>query len=87
MNRRRGREQYKWGGSWRNSIYCWSPGCIPRIVKISVQYAGCFKDQGRRALPKHLGDHMTGQECFKKAKAAGYKYAGLQYGQQCFAGN
>jgi hypothetical protein len=68
MNRRAGAEKYKWGGSWRNSIYCFAPGCA-RIEVVQARYAGCFRDQGRRALPKHLGDNMTGQECFRLAKS------------------
>jgi len=33
------------------------------------------------------GDGMTPTQCLKKAKQMGYKYAGLQFGHECWAGH
>jgi hypothetical protein len=44
-------------------------------------YVGCFKDDEARALPVQLmSQSATVASCTAAAKAAGYAYAGLQYG-------
>jgi len=49
---------------------------------------GCFKDAVNRDLPKLLRDgYGSPRNCFQKAMDAGYKYAGLQYRGECWAGN
>jgi hypothetical protein len=49
-------------------------------------YVGCFKDDEARALPVQLmSQSATVASCVAAAKAAGYAYAGLQYG--ALAGN
>jgi hypothetical protein len=94
MNKRTGKDQFKWGGSWRNSIYSTGDDCgeEEKVVEIDYSrcYEGCYTDQGKRALPTFIGDvgkTAGAAECFKKVKARGLKYAGLQYGHQCFGGN
>lgn len=51
-------------------------------------HMGCYVDKGNRDLPNLLragyGNHRN---CFTKAMDAGYKYAGLQYSGECWAGN
>jgi hypothetical protein len=73
----------KCGGSWRNSVY--ATGVQP--ANQYIQYVGCFTDSESRALPTLLGTSYTVESCVNAAKAAGYLYAGLQAGGQCFAGN
>lgn len=76
------------GGSWRNNIF--------KLIKKEVKYVaimgetreGCFKDARNRDLPKLLRDgYGSPRNCFQKAMDAGYKYAGLQYRGECWAGN
>jgi hypothetical protein len=51
-------------------------------------YIGCYTDAATRALPAQLGGTTnTIESCKQAAYNAGYKYAGLQYGGYCFAGN
>jgi hypothetical protein len=51
-------------------------------------YLGCFVDTSTRALPNFLmTTGATVENCIAAAKAAGYSFAGVQYGIQCFAGN
>jgi hypothetical protein len=51
-------------------------------------YVGCFTDNSTRALPAFLmTTGATVETCIEAARTAGYKFAGLQYGIQCFAGN
>jgi hypothetical protein len=66
------------GNGWRNSLY---------DTQAST-YQGCFTDDWSRALPAFLGEGTFTQEsCVAAAKASGYRYAGLQWYGQCFAGN
>lgn len=65
---------------------------IPVIATTTVPsvptYVGCYTDTGTRALPNQIPlSGVTVETCTQAAKSAGYKYAGLQYGTQCFAGN
>jgi len=48
---------------------------------------GCFRDKGKRDLPFRLNNGGNPKKCFELAVRAGYKYAGLQYGGECWAGN
>jgi len=51
-------------------------------------YLGCFTDTSTRALPNELIDSgATVESCVAAAETAGYAFAGVQYGGQCFAGN
>jgi WSC domain len=51
-------------------------------------YVGCYVDASTRALPDWLiNSNTTVESCIAAATAAGYAYAGLEYGGQCFAGN
>jgi len=53
---------------------------------IGEQPHGCYKDAGKRDLENRLKTAEP-KECFELAVKAGYKYAGLQYGGECWAGN
>lgn len=56
-------------------------------VPVFPEYLGCYTDTSARALPKQLTlAQVTVETCTTAAKQAGYKYAGLQYGTQCFVG-
>jgi len=60
------------------------------VIPVPVQptYIGCYTDTSTRALPVFLlQNDATVESCIALAKAYGYKYAGVQYGIQCFAGN
>ena len=50
------------------------------------EYKGCYKDRSNRALKTMIG---TGNinECIKLAKEKGYDTVGLQFKNQCWAGN
>lgn len=51
-------------------------------------YVGCYTDTPTRALPVNLlWSGATVEACVTIARAQGYKFAGVQYGTQCFAGN
>jgi hypothetical protein len=70
------------GGTWYNSIY--STGANPP----KLEYYGCYVDEPSRALPDMIIDYgATVERCVDLARAKGYKFAGLQAGGQCFAGN
>lgn len=48
---------------------------------------GCYKDDAVRALNTDLGNFNSVNDCLVAAKKAGFKFAGVQFGGQCFAGN
>jgi hypothetical protein len=49
---------------------------------------GCYSDQPTRALPVQLSaGASTIESCVSMAKNAGYTFAGVQYGGECWAGN
>ncbi len=58
-------------------------------------YIGCFKDKGNawgvegRDLSGFMteSEDMTVEKCIQICSEKGFKYAGLQYGIQCFCGN
>jgi len=50
-------------------------------------YMGCHKDTGKRDLPTLLrGGYGNYKRCFAIAKMKNFKYAGLQYSGECWAG-
>lgn len=49
-------------------------------------YKGCFKDENTRAIKNKIGTGNINQ-CIALAKQKGYDTVGLQYGNQCWAGN
>lgn len=52
-------------------------------------YIGCYRDQGDRDLNGYFfsSDLLTPEVCSKACARMGFKYAGVQYGSQCFCGN
>ena len=48
---------------------------------------GCFQDTPARVLPLDLGPGKTVETCEQAALNAGYLYAGVEFGGECFAGN
>ena len=55
---------------------------------VGVKYIGCFLDKGNRDLPFYIREaERNPDKCFDVARKRGLKYAGLQAGRQCFAGN
>ncbi len=58
-------------------------GMVPNLA----EYKGCYTDSQNRSLPTVLAwSGATVESCTNAAQKAGYPYAGLQYGGQCFAG-
>lgn len=53
----------------------------------SPVYMGCYIDGNDRDLPVYLGNFNSVDACLSAAKAQNYKYAGIQYGGECRAGN
>merc|ERR1712176_493558 len=51
-------------------------------------YIGCFIDNEDRDLPDNgEGDQHGIESCRERCSSEGYKYAGLQYYDECFCGN
>jgi len=50
------------------------------------RYLGCYRDFPKRVLPIKKGRVLSALRCAKSCKAGGYKYAGLQYGGECYCG-
>jgi len=82
-------EGHKWGfcnqkpGSTSTGLVTYKHTTI-----LGETYVGCFVDQGRRDLPKLLrAGYGNYKACFQQAKDAGFRYAGLQYSGECWAGN
>src|SRR4029077_17508832 len=51
-------------------------------------YLGCYADTATRDLPyMALSGSGSIESCKSACAAASYKYAGAQYGSQCFCGN
>jgi len=49
---------------------------------------GCFVDKGNRDLPTLIREAGGRPEkCFNMARDKGFKYAGLQNGNECWVGN
>lgn len=51
---------------------------------------GCYIDKAKRDLPYRLQGANSGgnpRRCFELAMKAGYLFAGLQRGNECWAGN
>jgi hypothetical protein len=65
-----------------------TPNVLVNIVQPPPYYQGCWVDNSNRALPNLLSSGgETVESCKLKAANAGWYYAGLQDGGQCFAGN
>lgn len=79
------------GGAWRNSVYATSlpaPLPPPPPPPAPSLYLGCFADREPRALPTLLSDGaVTVEACIDSARQQRFRYAGLQAGFQCWAGN
>nr|AAS46752.1 beta-1,3 exoglucanase precursor-like protein [Pleurotus djamor] len=62
---------------------------VPNRVK-TWKYSGCFVDSvENRALerPMPIASGVTAQSCTAACKDAGFKFAGLEFGAECFCGN
>ncbi len=77
------------GGVWRNGIY--PTGVGTATTGTAAFYRGCYvsyQDGAGLALPTLLqGSGATIESCQAAARAAGFKYAGVQYFGQCYGGN
>ncbi|GAA5855374.1 hypothetical protein JCM8547_009054 [Rhodosporidiobolus lusitaniae] len=60
-----------------------------KIVSASWSYQGCYTDSvNARTLVQGLGSiEWTADHCLSLAAAAGYKYAGIIYGGECWGAN
>jgi hypothetical protein len=81
-----------WSGACSGTASCAVTMSAAQLVTATfnpapANYAGCFTDDGNRALPTLLSSGETVESCTQKAAAAGYAYAGLQYYGECWAGN
>ncbi|XP_065060448.1 neurogenic locus notch homolog protein 1-like [Rhopilema esculentum] len=66
-------------------------GKIGLLCDTALDYVGCYKDSGTRALPHVRGlevsaGHLTAN-CIRACFASNQPYAGLQYHSQCFCGS
>eukprot|EP01064_Diplonema_japonicum_P030264 TRINITY_DN50_c0_g1_i4.p1 TRINITY_DN50_c0_g1~~TRINITY_DN50_c0_g1_i4.p1 ORF type:complete len:1177 (+),score=258.27 TRINITY_DN50_c0_g1_i4:61-3591(+) len=75
------------GGGWRNQVYSVSP-VAPRDT---FSYMGCFRDySSNRQFPVYAYSDSklnSVEKCTRTCQHNGYKYAGLQYGKQCWCGD
>ena len=76
------------------SVNATLPGNAPSPAAATYTYVGCFTDNAlARQLPNNLSDTDSIAQCQAAAKAAGYKYFGMQAGKsgsdqaQCWGGN
>lgn len=52
------------------------------------KYVGCYRDSGKRDLPRLLREgYGNYKACFEAGTMKGFKYVGLQYSGECWAGN
>lgn len=83
-----GNRRQKCGSSWRNSVYRVG-GPLKPPINTRAGYLGCFKDTSQRDLPSAFvsrGTMNVGQ-CKSHCQKGGFRFAGVQYGRQCFCGN
>eukprot|EP01064_Diplonema_japonicum_P030269 TRINITY_DN50_c0_g1_i9.p1 TRINITY_DN50_c0_g1~~TRINITY_DN50_c0_g1_i9.p1 ORF type:complete len:771 (+),score=162.79 TRINITY_DN50_c0_g1_i9:95-2314(+) len=75
------------GGGWRNQVYSLSPVAPSG----PVNYMGCFRDySSNRQFPVYAYSDSklnSVEKCTRTCQHNGYKYAGLQYGKQCWCGD
>ncbi|XP_071179102.1 uncharacterized protein [Mytilus edulis] len=78
-----GNKRQTCGGPWRISIYT-----APKDVDESG-YIGCYQDDSTRILHNEVlkDKGMTVQKCKQFCGKKGYKFAGVEYGYECFCGN
>ena len=57
------------------------------VFETTRAYQGCYVDMPQRALPVAVAENASIEDCISIARTWGFKYAGLQYGSQCFAGD
>ena len=50
-------------------------------------YQSCYSDSSSRVLSTQLANVASPAACQAECKAAGYTYAGIEYGNQCWCGN
>jgi hypothetical protein len=61
---------------------------LAAVGSSSPVYAGCFQDGEERVLSSRLAKGGASvKSCVAAAGAAGYKYAGLEYGGECWGGS
>ena len=71
-----------------NSILSKQSNIASFTVGYPPAFQGCYTDDTNRALPAQLmSSNATVESCTQAAFNAGYRYAGLQWYGQCFAGN
>lgn len=68
------------------------PACVCRwCTAAPYRYIGCYGDDGSpRRLPVLLHSSATSNSidlCYQAATKAGYRYFGVQYGAECWAGD
>ncbi|CAG2202657.1 unnamed protein product [Mytilus edulis] len=58
-------------------------------VVVESGYIGCYQDDSTRILPKAVlkDKGMTVQKCQQFCGKKGFKFAGVEYGYECFCGN
>jgi hypothetical protein len=76
------------GGNSALNIYG-PPQTEPEVVVPSFTYVGCFDDSGARVFnQRYSSEHsMTHDYCFQTCTLAGFTYAGLEWGKECWCGN
>jgi hypothetical protein len=77
------------GGPDGLSVYHSGPSVLQSYN--SWTYSGCYEDSiAARTLPREIttisADSMTVEKCLDACYTAGFRYAGLEWSQECFCG-
>jgi len=60
------------------------------VQPVTYQDIGCYKDAEdnvHRDFKVKIADDAEPMTCFAMAAKQGFKYAGMQYGRECYGGN
>eukprot|EP00918_Siedleckia_nematoides_P075443 GHVU01165097.1.p1 GENE.GHVU01165097.1~~GHVU01165097.1.p1 ORF type:complete len:159 (-),score=10.32 GHVU01165097.1:26-502(-) len=61
--------------------------CCAAGWSVGEIYLGCFLETADRAMPHSAGSVTSPTDCLIKCNQAGYRFAGVQSGQQCWCSN
>jgi len=91
----RGNNSHICGGNWANSVY--ESGAVTSYTGIHTQltsnYLGCFRDKKIPPSERMLGTNikndnaMTQFWCVSLCRNNNHRYAGVQFGRECWCGN
>merc|ERR1719347_1326648 len=63
---------------------------VYRVDKAVIEYKGCYEGGNSRRLPVRMnknGDENSPETCIDMCQQEGYRFSGVESGDQCFCGN